>query len=119
MSGSDPSLLSSYKQNTRQPEVLQELFEALGNDPFIIAECLARPMLAERLLRSWYAYDQRFHGDLKERAAADLNAHSTVEQMKETSGKYREIELVKGERLNEQINHGAERSVKLDSREWD
>ena|SRR5438876_10425838 len=50
MSGSDPSLLSSYKQNTRQPEVLQELFEALGNDPFVIAECLARPILAERLL---------------------------------------------------------------------
>ena len=38
-------------QNTRQPEVLQELFEALGNDPFVIAECLARPVLAERLLR--------------------------------------------------------------------
>jgi N-acetylneuraminic acid mutarotase len=37
-------------QNTRQPEVLQELFEALGNDPFVIAECLARPTLAERLL---------------------------------------------------------------------
>src|SRR5882762_7383981 len=37
-------------QNTRQPEVLQELFEALGNDPSVIAECLARPILAERLL---------------------------------------------------------------------
>src|ERR1051326_386172 len=37
-------------QNTRQPEVLQELFEALGNDPSLIAECLARPLLAERLL---------------------------------------------------------------------
>src|SRR6184192_3651673 len=34
--------------NTKQPEVLQELFEALGNDPFVIAECLARPVLAER-----------------------------------------------------------------------
>ena len=37
-------------QHTKQPEVLQELFEALGNDPFVIAECLARPVLAERLL---------------------------------------------------------------------
>jgi hypothetical protein len=37
-------------QNTRQPDVLQELFEALGNDAFVIAKCLARPMLAERLL---------------------------------------------------------------------
>src|SRR6266480_6271637 len=37
--------------NTKQPEVLQELFEALGNDPFVVAECLARPILAERLVR--------------------------------------------------------------------
>src|SRR5438876_2844359 len=35
-------------RNTKQPEVLQELFEALGNDPFVIAECLAMPVLAER-----------------------------------------------------------------------
>src|SRR5882724_2745877 len=34
--------------DTRQPEVLRELFAALGNDPFVIAECLARPVLAER-----------------------------------------------------------------------
>jgi len=40
--------MASY---TRQPGVLQELFEALGNDPFVVAECLARPILAERLVR--------------------------------------------------------------------
>ncbi len=27
-------------QNTKQPKVLQELFEALGNDPFVIAEAM-------------------------------------------------------------------------------
>ena len=32
-------------RNTKQPEVLRELFEALGNDPFVIAECLARPVV--------------------------------------------------------------------------
>jgi N-acetylneuraminic acid mutarotase len=37
-------------RNTKQPEVLRELFEALGNDPFVIAECLARPVLTERLV---------------------------------------------------------------------
>src|SRR5205823_52572 len=37
-------------QHTKQPDVLSELFEALGNDPFVIAECLARPALAEHLL---------------------------------------------------------------------
>jgi N-acetylneuraminic acid mutarotase len=36
--------------NTKQPDVLRELFEALGNDPFVIAECLARPIAAERIL---------------------------------------------------------------------
>src|SRR5436190_582889 len=36
-------------QHTKQPEVLRELFAALGNDPLVIAECLARPVLAERI----------------------------------------------------------------------
>ena len=36
-------------QHTKQPEVLRELFDALGNDPFVIAECLARPVLTGRL----------------------------------------------------------------------
>jgi len=37
-------------RDTKQPGVLRELFEALGNDPAVIAECLARPILAERLI---------------------------------------------------------------------
>ena len=43
-------------QHTRQPEVLRELFQALGNDPLVVAECLARPTLAERLFTSALAY---------------------------------------------------------------
>jgi hypothetical protein len=27
-------------QHTKQPQMLRELFEAVGNDPFVIAECL-------------------------------------------------------------------------------
>ena len=45
-------------QHTKQPEVLRELFEALGNDPFVIAECLARPVLAERLIADLSAQDK-------------------------------------------------------------
>jgi hypothetical protein len=37
--------------HTRQPEILRELFAAVRNDPFVIAECLARPILTERLVR--------------------------------------------------------------------
>src|SRR6476620_3238052 len=45
-------------RNTKQPEILRELFEALGNDPFVIAECLARPLLSERLLAN-FARDKK------------------------------------------------------------
>ena len=45
-------------RDTKQPEVLRELFEALGNDPAVIAECLARPVLAERLIADFSAQDQ-------------------------------------------------------------
>ena len=45
--------MNRMAQDTKQPEVLSELFEALGNDPFVIAECLARPVLSERLLDNW------------------------------------------------------------------
>jgi hypothetical protein len=51
-------------QHTKQPEMLRELFDALGNDPVVIAECLARPTLAERLLTSRCSQDQRFHGTI-------------------------------------------------------
>ena len=49
-------------KHTKQPEMLQELFDALGNDPFVIAECLARPVLTERLVAELSAHDngQRF-----------------------------------------------------------
>src|SRR4029453_7454753 len=45
-------------QHSKQPEVLRELFEALGNDPFVIAECLARPAVAERLVTNLSCNDR-------------------------------------------------------------
>jgi N-acetylneuraminic acid mutarotase len=48
-------------RETRQSEVLRELFGALGNDPAVIAECLARPILAERLIADLSAQDQTRH----------------------------------------------------------
>jgi hypothetical protein len=60
-------------RDTKQPEVLHELFEALGNDPFVIAECLARPLLAERLL-----------------------TQSAGEQVKQTSRPYEQVAAAAG-----------------------
>src|SRR6476661_8165058 len=106
-------------KNTKQPDVLHEIFEALGNDPFVIAECLVRPALADRLLTSWYAYDQRIHGELKRRAEADLRAHRAVAEMKQLNGKYTEIELVKSDSSPERVNGGLGYGTSLNSREWD
>ena len=36
--------------HTKQPQVLREIFQALDDDPFVIAECLAKPVLAQRLV---------------------------------------------------------------------
>jgi N-acetylneuraminic acid mutarotase len=43
-------------KHTKQPDVLRELVQALGNDPLVVAECVARPLLAERLFASALAY---------------------------------------------------------------
>src|SRR5882724_1287666 len=120
--------------HTKQPGVLREIFAALGNDPFVIAECLARPVLTERLLTELYAHDERFHGELKRRAGAELQTHQTVRQMKETSGLYTEMEWIKGDSTPDQDKggsaspeddgkpngqgRGAEHGITLNSREW-
>jgi N-acetylneuraminic acid mutarotase len=106
-------------RQTKQPDVLRELFAALGNDPFVIAECLARPALSERLLTNFYAHDLRFHGELRTRAEAELRAHPSIRQMKQTSGRYSEIELVRSDSGQNEENGSAEPGLKLNSREWD
>src|SRR6266540_1852419 len=64
-------------KHSKQPDVLRELFEALGNDAFVIAECLARPALAERLLASWNANDVRSYGERQQREEATLPSNPT------------------------------------------
>src|SRR5437016_10899939 len=106
-------------QHTKQPEVLQELCEALGNNPFVIAECLARPALAEHLITNWYASDQRIHGELRQRAETELQAHPSIGQMKQLSGKYNEIELARNDSAQAKQNRDSGRSIKLNVREGD
>ncbi len=52
------------------PDRLREIYRALGNDPFVIQECLVRPELADHLARGRFAYDSRIH------AAARVEAES-------------------------------------------
>jgi hypothetical protein len=49
--------MERMETHTRDPDMLRELFEALGNDPLVIAECLARRILAERLVSQLRGHD--------------------------------------------------------------
>src|SRR5256886_10550629 len=120
--------------HTKQPGVLREIFAALGNDPFVIAECLARPVLAERVITELYAHEQRIHGELKRRAEAGLRTPPSVREMKQTSGMYTEMEWIKSDSTPDQNKggsaspeddakangqrRGAEDGITLNSREW-
>ena len=46
---------------TKAPATLRELFAALHDDPVLIAECLARPELAQRRVESAFVRDDRIH----------------------------------------------------------
>jgi N-acetylneuraminic acid mutarotase len=63
-------------KQTKDSDTLRELFAALDNDPFLIAECLARPVLADRLIQNWYAYDTRFHRGTREKAEKVLKGQT-------------------------------------------
>ena len=105
--------------HTKKPEVLRELFAALGNDAFVIAECLARPALADRLLTNRYGYDDRIHNDLKQRVQSDLQMHPTLEQMKQLSGTYREVEYIKSDGSHQPRERVAAQAITLDPQQWD
>ena len=53
--------LDRMAAGTRLPERLLELYTALGNDPFLIKECLARQVLVDPLSRNFFAFDTDIH----------------------------------------------------------
>jgi len=84
--------LERMAKNSKAPDILAELFAALDNDPQKAAECLARPLLVDRLIQTYYGGDDRFHGALKAQARAELAAGS----LRNASGRYDEIEWLRG-----------------------
>lgn len=117
-------------RESKQPKVLRELHAALNNDPFLIAEILARPVLVERLARNSYADDERFHGALRARAADELRALDSVEGMRQMGGQYSEVVAVKVEKKRSRTANSEEQgaeamfvkenmALKLTPAEWD
>ncbi len=53
-------------RDSKAPGTLRELFAALHDDPFLIAECLARPALSRRLVDEALAANPAEHGAVEE-----------------------------------------------------
>ncbi len=101
-------------QQTKQPDLLREQWRALNNDPQLIAEMQVRPLLADRLIRTWYARDERFHGALKSRAQTEIASYTTVSAMQQMSGEYIELELAL-----DNGSHPDNDVISLSPDEWD
>ncbi len=79
-------------RDSRDPSRLGEIVHALGDDPRLFAECLVRPRLSERLLRSWYAMDERFHGELRRRVEAAVSGGNLSGDLQPEGMQKKEIE---------------------------
>jgi N-acetylneuraminic acid mutarotase len=105
---------------TRAPETLRELFSALGNDPALIAETLARPALADRMIRNAYALDDRMHGATRLRAEKAMARSSELTSLVGDGGERTEATYVRaGARGAEPGGQGEEPgAIVLESEEW-
>jgi hypothetical protein len=105
--------------NSRAPEVLQEIIAALGNDPLLVAECLARPLLADRLIRRSYARDPRFHGANKTAIERSLARHPSIAEARSLGGEYHEAIWVLGGGRPERPGASMEgRVIRMDAESW-
>lgn len=108
-------------RDSPDPARLRELWAALDNDPGRVAECLARPVLADRLVRHWYAYDESFHGSLRRRIEQELQALAPGAPPEALSGQAREMQLLRGEATASELPTGGARgatSVVIPEEAW-
>ncbi len=82
---------------SRDPAMLKEIFSALGNDPFIIAECLIRPILAEKLLCELYYSDREMHSDVYARAENFRASLKSSPFCEKDGGRYERIVFINEE----------------------
>jgi N-acetylneuraminic acid mutarotase len=81
---------------TKDAGRLAELWASLDNDPRKIAECLVRPLLVDRWLRQAYAYDERFHGEVRARARDSRKLHTTATDLPKAGERYIEATFSTG-----------------------
>jgi hypothetical protein len=58
--------LERIARDTRFPDRLQEIYDALGRDSVLIQECFARPVLVDRIARSLQSLDPSIHSEARD-----------------------------------------------------
>ena len=84
------SELRRMAASTRAPETLSALFAALGDDPVLEAETLARRAVVERELRFAYAWDGELHATVRARAEAAMRGVRAPSDLARVGSLYRE-----------------------------
>jgi N-acetylneuraminic acid mutarotase len=85
--------LRRMAEGTRAPETLKAIFTALGDDPVLAAETLARRVVVERELRDAYAWDRELHAAVRARAQAGMSGMRTPADLTRLGAEYRERSL--------------------------
>jgi hypothetical protein len=111
--------LSRMTRDTQDGALLNELYQALGNDPGLITETLARQTLAERLIHNWYGSDTRFHADTRAMAEAARAACDRVSCLKALSGEYSETTWVRSDDRTQRLPDPRQTAIALGSADWD
>ena len=88
--------LDRMAAQSQSPARLRELLAALDNDPGKAAECLARPLLVDRLVRTHYAHDPRLHADARARAQREQSAIGLPATQEPMTGVRTEVEWRRG-----------------------
>ena len=87
----------------------------------MIAECLARPGLTERLITELYAVRSQISRRVEAARRSELGTHGSVSQMKQTSGMYTEIEWIKSDAVDTDsapADAKGAQALKMNGSEW-
>ena len=107
-------------RQTKAPETLRELFAALHDDPFLIAECLARPTLTRRLVASGFAEDERIHGAQRRALVGKLVGVEDLATLQRLDGVHAETTFVldDGAAARDRPADPEPRAIRLSRNEW-
>ncbi len=115
--------LDRIVRDTAAPEILEQLFQALGREPQIIAETLVRPLLADRLARVAFASDTEIHAAVRQQAETEYQRFASVGDMRKLTDAYREVSWLRwgdGVAKHELMDEGGDgEPLYLDPAQWE